>query len=152
MPRTLEIAIAEVRYGAEYGSLNERFWTRIDTAMNVVQMVSGALALAGALKSPALTAAAGVVLAVISGLQLSLQPLRRAIEFRDAKRAFHDLNARAPALTLEQMDAELERLRGAAPQGLSAFAMPALNIVNARHGHDKAYDLKWNERLAMWFA
>lgn len=55
-------------------------------------------------------------------------------------------------MSLRDVDVELEQLRAAAPQGLSALAMPALNAVNLRHGHEPARRLTFTERLAHFAA
>lgn len=151
--RTREIAVAEVRFAIEFGSLNERFWRRIDSGLNFTTIAFGALALTGAMQSqPWLSASSGIVLAIVSALQIGLQPFKRSVDFRDAKRAFHDLNARSPSLDLADIDAELERLRRDAPQGVDALSMPALNIVNQRHGHGPARTLRFGERVAIALA
>lgn len=152
--RTLADAVADVRYGIAYGNLNERFWQRTDTTLNLAQIMGGSLALSGAMaQAPLVAAVAGVLVAVVSGFQLALQPGRRSIDFRDARRKFHELNARAWQMTLQQLDAELEVLRMNAPQGLSAFNRPALLAVDAQHGHDVSDTrLTWRERLALAWA
>ncbi|MBT9486812.1 MAG: hypothetical protein IV093_04805 [Rubrivivax sp.] len=153
--RTLGIAIAEVRFAIEFGSLNERFWQRLDTTFNVVQCLFGMLALAGVFSlHEALLAIAGTVIAVISALQLTLRPLQTSIEFRDARRKFQDLNRRVALLTLTEIDGELEDLRREAPHGLHALERPAFNRVNERHHGDQAIvePLNWREKFAVAMA
>ena len=153
MQRTREIAVAEVRFAVEFGALNERVWQSIDTLLNFGQIGAGALALTGAIvQGTTVAAVAGGVLAAISAIQLSLSPLRRSIAFRDARVKFNALNARAPSMTLEQIDSELEALRSEAPQGMRLLEMPALNIVNVRHGFAPARELKVREKAAMLLA
>lgn len=151
--RTLAIAVAEVRFGIQYGALNERFWHHLDTALNLVQISCGALALAGAIaQGTQLVAVGAVVLACVSAVQLTLQPTRRSIAFRDARRLFHELNARAWQLSLQDLDAALERLRADAPPGLAALLMPAQNIVHRQHGGSDVRPLTLWERLALALA
>ena len=147
--RTHAVAMAEVRFGVEYGSLNERLWRHVDTSLNLFTVLCGALALAGALSVTSwLAAAAGVALAINSALQITWQPLKRSIEFRDARFAFHDLARRAGSMPLAELDAALEDLRRAAPIGSDWLLMPAQNRVHAQFGHAPARALNWRERLA----
>lgn len=152
--RTQAQAVAEVRFGVEYAALNERLWQHLDTALNLTQAGFGALALGGALAaSGAMAGAAGAVLAVVSALQLTLQPVRRSIAFRDARFLFHDLNKRAWALPLAELDAALEDLRKGAPHGAQALLRPAQQRVDLQHGHvDRVLLLTWRERLAVALA
>lgn len=152
--RTLAVAVSEVRFGIQYGLLNERYWQHLDTALNLLQIGAGALALAGALAQGALaTSIAGVMIAVVSALQLSLQPTRRSVAFRDARARFHDLHARAWGLTLRELDAELEALRRDAPVGMRALLLPAQNIVHQQIGaQDVVLPLTWGQRLALALA
>ncbi len=148
--RTLAHAVADVRYGIVYGSLNERFWQRADTTLNLVQILFGALALTGALAASGILAAvAGVVLACVSAVQLTLQPGRRSFEFREARRQFHELAAQAWSMPLAEVDQRLEQLRYSAPNGLAALARPAQEMVDAAHGHPPRWPrLGLVERLA----
>lgn len=148
--RTQAQAVAEVRYAIEYGAMNERLWQRLDTALNLTQATAGALALAGAMATQGRAAAvAGVVLAIVSALQLTLQPTRRSVAFRDVRLGLHDLAKRAWQLPLAELDAALEDVRKTAPQGLAALGRPAFNAVQRQHGHaDKVLPLRWHERLA----
>jgi len=126
--RTLAQAVMDVRYGYHYGALNERAWQHIDTACAVVGAVGGSAAVAGVLAaSPMLSLVAGVAMGTVSMLQLVLRPGARAVEFRDAKRAFAALDARAWQMPLADLDAELTTLQAHAPTGLAGLAMPAHN-------------------------
>lgn len=151
--RTQAQAVADVRYGIAYGALNERFWQKLDTTLNLAQILAGALALSGAFaQAPTVAGVAGTVVAVVSAFQLALQPTRKSIDFRDARRRFHELNARAWQMPLHELDAELEQLRMSAPNGLAALARPALFQVDAQHGSPRHERLNWRERLAMALA
>ena len=151
--RTHGQAVAEVRFGVEYAALNERYWQRLDTAFGVVQVLAGALALAGLLGSVTwlMPLGSGAV-AVVSALQITLTPVRRSIAFRDARYAFHALAKRAWGLPLADLDAELEDLRRTAPAGSTLLLRPAQNIVEQQHGHAPAHRLSWLERCALALA
>jgi hypothetical protein len=144
--RELGQAVAEVRFGIEYGALNERFWQNIDTVLNWVQVMAGALAVGGYVTGGPMLATAGAVLAAVSGTQIALQPARRAYTFREARAAWHDLNKRAWQMSLHELDAALEELRKTAPVGLQSLKQPAANAVALREGAP-VYPLRWHERL-----
>lgn len=149
--RTLGHAVAEVRFGIEYGVLNERFWQHADTALNWVQVMAGALAVAGFVTGGPMLAAAGLVLAVVSGTQIALQPARRAFAFREARAGWHDLNKRAWQMSLHELDCALEDLRKTAPVGLHALKQPAHNAVARREGAP-VHPLRWHERVLLALA
>jgi len=148
--RSLAQAVGEVQYGVEYASLNERFWSHLDTALNLVQVLFGAVALTGFLATNSqLAGIAGLVLAGVSALQLTLAPSKRSVAFRDARVQFHDLKARAWRMDLYSLDSALEALRKAAPQGLRSLARPAQEIVHEAYGAPSPFDrLGILERLA----
>lgn len=152
--RTHGQAVTEVRFGIEYAELNERYWQRLDTCLNAVQVLCGALALAGAIGTQGPVAGlAGVLMAIVSTLQITLAPARRSIAFRDARMAFHDLNERVWTLQLGELDAALERIRKAAPHGLHSLNKPAVNRVHCSMGRKDALEPlsrmeRWAEALS----
>lgn len=153
-PRTLNEAMTDVRYACHYGELNERFWRRLDTTLNLVGAAGGSSAIAGALASNAvLGLAAGVALSIASTLQLVLRPGERAIAFRDARRAFLELHAKGWGLTVTEIDAARMRLEAEAPVGLRWLSMPAWNENVRSIGHEQQVrPLRWYERLAQFVA
>lgn len=147
--RTVAIAVAEIRYGIEYGSVNEVFWRKLDTMASVCQAVAGSLAFAGAFSpSGDLFKFAGAAIAVVSATQLVVKPMERAFAFRDARIKFHDLAKRAWDMPLRAIDAELEDLRAHAPRGSTLLAPIALNRVNRQMGHPADAPMGWANRLA----
>jgi hypothetical protein len=145
-PRTAGHALTDVMFGIEYGSLNERFWSSLNTLLNVVQIVAGFLALAGALKPEEGWGKWAIVgLAVISGLQLTLDPLRRSIAYRDTRMQFHELKKRVAKMDLAAIDGALEDIRKTAPLGNRYLVTPAQNAVLAQlgHGRDRLSFLQW---------
>jgi hypothetical protein len=149
MERTKGHILADVRFAAEYGSLNERFWLHVDTTVSLLQIAAGCFALAGAFVSPPVTAAAGIVIAALSAVQLGLRPRERAYQFREARRKFIELDAHASQLDDAELDAKRRLLIAEAPQGLRALSNPAHNIVNQRHGYPALMQLTLPERLAL---
>lgn len=149
-PRDQGRAVMELQVAIEYGELHEKLWSHLDTALSWVQVIGGALALAGGFAgSPALAATAGTVLALTSGTQISLRPRERAINFRDTRRQLEALHASAWGLPLQALDAEMSRLLADAPRGFDALTRPAQNRVLARHGHPTD---PMDRRLSRWLA
>lgn len=143
----------EVRFAIEYGDMHEKFWSHIDTGLSLVQVVAGALALAGAFApGSGLASWAGLILAGVSGFQLTIKPRERSIQFRDTRRLLHDLNARAWSMSVLEVDAELERIRREAPRGLSVLTRPATNVALAANGFEAATEpLSRAEKFALIF-
>ena len=95
---------------------------------------------------------AGLILAGSSGFQLTIKPRERSIQFRDTRRALHDLNARAWTMSLLDVDAELDRIRRDAPRGLDVLTRQAQNVVFATNGFAAETEpLTGIERLARIF-
>lgn len=148
--RTLPEAVSDVRYATHYGELNERFWRHFDTLLNLVGAAGGSSAIAGVMaQNDALNLVAGCALAVVSTLQLVLRPSEKATEFRDARRAFLDLEARAWDMQVVELDAASKRIQLAVPTGLRWLAKAAWNANVCAIGHeDRVLPLRWYERLA----
>ena len=140
----------EVRFAVCYGELNERFWSHFDTALTLAQAVAGSLALAGVFTPGAgLTAFAGVVLALISGIQATLKPRERSIAFRDARRQFQDLDVDAGALDLVALDRRLEMLRRDAPRGFQSLLRPAESRALVQHGYPDITLSRWERFMCL---
>lgn len=144
--RTPGHALTDVSFGIEYASLNERFWSTVNTTMNILQILAGFLALAGALDpSDGWGKRAVIALAVLSALQLTLDPVRRSISYRDVRMHFHDLKKRLPGMSLGEIDFTLEDIRKAAPTANRYLIVPAQNNVLRSLGHeaDRLSPLEW---------
>ncbi|KWT83886.1 MULTISPECIES: hypothetical protein [unclassified Variovorax] len=149
-PRVHGNAVMDVRFGVCYGELNERFWSHFDTALTLLQITAGALALAGVFaRGGWLTALAGIALAGISGLQIGLKPRERSIAFRDTRRNFHDLDIESASLDLPALDRRLESLRRDAPRGMSSFLRPAEDRVRREHGYPGVELTTWQRFLCV---
>lgn len=147
--RTLANAVMDVRYGYHYGELNQRLWSHLDTTLNLAGALGGSAAVASLFAaSPALVLSAGITMACVSVLQLVLRPAQRAAEFRDAKRSFAELDAKAWDMPLADLDRQLKGLQASAPIGSSRLGMPAYNACVRANGHEsKVVTLKLTERL-----
>lgn len=139
--RTLEEAVADVKYADRYGELNERLWRRLDTFLNLLCALGGSAAVGAVVSQGAtLTATAGVVMAVAGAAQLVLRPLERAMAFRDARREILQLEAVAWTLPMNEIDARLRAIEAAAPVGFTGLEVPARNDCVRSMGHGTAVE------------
>lgn len=146
--RSIATLVSEVRFGITYANLNEALWSHLDSGLNLFQVFAGALAVAGILSDATLVKVAGGMLAAVSAVQLGLSPGKRAVGYRDARMRFHELAGRAWGMELQELDADLERARAAAPPGLRALRKPAWNITAESLGStERPYELTRLEAL-----
>jgi hypothetical protein len=152
--RTVSEAVTDIRYACLYGEMNERYWQRLDTVMNLVGALGGSSAIAGVLASNStLSLVAGVAVAVASTLQLVLRPGNRSSGFRDTRREFLELEARAWNLSIVELDSARKRIEAQAPIGSRLLALPAWNAsVRAIGREDLARPLNLAERAALLLA
>ena len=152
--RTLGQAVSDVRYAVHYATRNEAWWRRLDGLLNLVGAIAGSAAF-GSLFSPANAWgpwAAGVV-AAASCAALVTKPMDKAIEFRDFKRKFADLDAVAWNLSLQDLDARLRVLRQEAPLGFASLEPAAWNDMVMADGHmSRVRELGRFERFMAWMA
>ncbi len=117
-------------YGYWFNLLCERFYARVDFVSNAVQLVGGSAAAFSVLQSRAdWTTAAGIGLALAAAVSLLVQPAIKAERHRRAKCAYLELEAKAADLSTAELRRELARVRGDAPTGIDALAVPALNAT-----------------------
>ena len=149
--RTSSEVFSDVRYAVCYGTLNERFWRRADTMLNLVGAIGGSAAVAGVLGSQAtLSLMAGVLVAISSAAQLVLRPADRAQGFKEGRRAFLALEPSAWSASVVEVDAARRRLEAELPIGFRLLEMPAYNAAMRGIGReDLVRPLNWRERIAM---
>lgn len=148
--RTHYEAVLDVRYGMRFNVLCERAYRRVDMLLTAVTVIGGsAAAVAWVNRSPEWAAASGLVLAVLSVLQVVAAPGRAAVEHRMAALEYARLDARAQGLALEQLDAELRLLQAQSPSGVALLAVPAFNANVRSAGREECVRaLSWRERVA----
>lgn len=131
--------ILDVRFGARYGELNERFYRRLDVAFGFIGLFGGSAVVVGAFGSyPWLSGISGVLIAACAIIERLVRPVEKAIEHRDFKKRFADLDARAPSIAEAELQAALRRLQMEAPQGMASLAIPAFNANLRSNGRDDA--------------
>lgn len=146
------VAVLDVRYGARYGELNERLYRRLDLLFGFVGLFGGSAVVVGAVGSyPMLSALSGGIIAACAIVERLIRPVERAIEHRDFKKRFADLDARASAMSADDVEAELRRLQMEAPTGLSSLAIPAFNVNLRSNGREDAVvpESFWQRALAI---
>lgn len=132
-------AILDVRYGARFGEMNERYYRHLDTFFGFVGLFGGTSVVVGiAASNPTLSAMSGAVVAACAIVERLVRPVEKALEHCTCKKRFADLDARSAMLSLEDIDSELRRLQMDAPIGISALAIPAFNANLKSNGLENA--------------
>ncbi len=156
MLRTVEaekyVAVLDVRYGSRYGELNERFYRRIDLVFGFVGLFGGSAVVFGAVSAnPTLAAWSGGVVAACAVFERLIRPIERAVEHRDFKKKFADLDARSSAMSCVELDTALRRLQMEAPTGISSLAIPAFNANLRSNGRDESVipETAWQKAVAL---
>ena len=147
-------AVLDVLYGVTFNDMNERFYRRIDSVFSWINMVGGSAAVA------AVAGGRGVVAGVIGGviaaaayLEREIRPAQKAVRCAVQREKFGDLAARAPELTLAEIDRELRRLQANGPDTITALAIPAHNANLRTNGFENlVVDVPFLGRLACWIA
>ena len=144
-PRTLEVVMAEVRYGIVFGEMNEVFNSRVHRVLNFLALAAVALsgaALLGLLKevlqpSTVTWWAVGciAVAALAKAADVAFRFKERANEFRAAKSGFQVLEGTGWSSNLNTVQKELAKLRSNAPAGGSWIAPLAYNKACKELGH-----------------
>lgn len=147
-------AILDVRYGARFGEMNERYYRHLDLFFGFVGLFGGTAVVVGvAATNPALSAISGGVVAACAVIERLVRPIEKALEHSAYKKRFADLDARSAKLSLEEIDAELRRLQMDAPVGPRSLAIPAFNANLRSNGLEADIVAETlPERLASLFA
>lgn len=134
--RTLGQAVSDVRFAVHYAARNERWWRRVDTLLSLTGAIAGSAAFGSLFAADAAWGpwASGVV-AVASCVALVTKPMDKAIEFRDYKRKFAELDAVAWSMSLPDLDARLRTLRQEPLSGFDSLEPTAWNDMVMADGH-----------------
>lgn len=129
--------VTDARYGHVYNNLCERFYSRCDFWLNVLQTGAGSTVLVAAATvlfgdnkgaiPPVLTAITGSALSLLAMAGMFWQPAVRAERHRIASAAFLDLHGRAWSMKTEQLARELADTQKLAPLGPRGLELPAFN-------------------------
>ena len=109
----------DVKYAVAAHGLAEAYYVRINKILVFLQVIcTSSVVLAAAKLSAELTAAVGLVLALVSGFQQAAKPLAEAAKHGTAREKFAMLEAKVIKGKMEQgaIDAELATLRAKVPR------------------------------------
>lgn len=133
--RTKYEASLDVQYACVLNRLNEKLYNRLDAALGLVGLAGGSSAVAAGYGGHAeLTVVIGAVLATLSIVERVIGASRKAEVHRQAQASFAELAARAPSMSLQDIDADLARLRAATPDGIDGLSAVAYNRNLTTHG------------------
>lgn len=153
VPQSPEVTLAElvtsVRYGYWFNHLCERLYSRIDVALNFVQLVGGSAVAVATLQSfPTAATTSGMLLAGAAAVSLLMQPAVKAERHLRAKCAYLDLEARAWDMSAQELMKQLTELRKAAPTGWDVLSVPAFNATVRAIGGDSMIPETAAQRVA----
>lgn len=144
--------LLDVRYGARFGELNERFYRRLDLLFGFIGLFGGSGAVVGAIGSyPVIAAICGALVAALAIVERLVRPVEKAIEHCAFKKRFADLDARALKMPVDDVEAELRRLQADAPLGIESLSMPAFNANLRSNGRDDAVvkESMWQRTISL---
>lgn len=110
--RTHYEATLDVRFAIEWNALNARLFRRVDALLKGLSLLLGSAAFgAWMAAAPQWSGLAGLLVALVTILDVVLAPGKKACAHDEARRQFNALAVRAPGLPLADLDAALETLR-----------------------------------------
>ena len=133
-------AALEVKFGVHYNAANEKFYNRLKIVFDVITIASGSSAFAGVLAQiPHLTAAAGIVIAVITAIGIAVSPGATAARFNEIHRRFTALEGRTAGMTAAAIRSEISAIRVDAPTGLRSINPVAYNRCLQANGYGDGF-------------
>ncbi len=148
-PRTHYEAVLDVRYAARYCLLQRRLYTRAMALFLGVELLGGSAAFAGWLgNTPALAAWSALMLAIVAAANIVFGPAEKRMLCELQRRRWTALDARAPGLTLEELDREIAQLRAEEIPEIELLRQPAFNDAMRENGRtDALVPLTFAERM-----
>lgn len=139
----------DLEYGYWFNLSNERLYRRLDTLVNLVQLVGGSAAAIAALqKDPQAVVFAGIALAVCAGVSLVVQPGIKAEQHRVCKAQWRAIKGSAGGASDEALHRAVTDLQGTGPTGLDALTVPAYNAAVCATGReDQVRPVSWVQRV-----
>ena len=127
----------DLEYGYWFNLSNERFYRRLDTMLNLAQLVGGsAAALAALQKEPQAVVFAGISLAVCAAVALVVQPGIKAEQHRACKAQWRAIKGGAVTLSDDALHRAVTDLQGGGPLGLAALSVPSFNAAVCATGRE----------------
>lgn len=146
--------VFDFEYGYWFNLLNEGLYRKLDTALNLVQLVGGSAAALAALRNdPQMVVWAGVALATCAALSLLIQPGVKAEQHRVCKAQWRTLKSASASMTDEALRAAVADLQGTGPAGFRSLDVPAYNAtLRATGQEDGVRRLSYQQRLVDFLA
>lgn len=126
--RTFYEAMGDISYNCRYYLLQQRFFGKLAGTFRFISIVSGSAAFAGFVSvSPALAGGAGVVVAVVTALDIIINPGQKAYTCNEVMRRYRELERQARNLDLDALEDRLAELRAMEAPSIEALRVPAYN-------------------------
>lgn len=146
--RTHGEALLDLDYKALMCSRHERFFGRVHKSITLLSLVAGSAAFATLFKpNAAVVAIAGFTIAALTFADQVWKYSDLERRYRTMLDQFMSLRSRASALTLAQLDSEMDSIDKDSIPMIEALAAPTFNANLRRHGYS---DEKWFLPLNAW--
>lgn len=145
----------EARWGMRFMHLNARLYEHMRTVLRFITIVAGSSAFAAFLAGrPEIVLIVGVLLALLTAIDVTLAPAERAARFAMAAERYGDLFGRGPELSAESLYRDLRRLQGQRVVGhFECLRHVAYTNVLVETGHSiDDCRAPWRCRVLAWFA
>lgn len=152
--RTHYEAMGDISYNCRYFLLQQRFFGKLAGTFRFISIVSGSTAFAGFVSvSPELSGGAGVVVAVVTALDIIINPGQKAYACNEVMRRYRELERQAKKLDLDALEERLVELRAMEVPSIEALRVPAYNDSCTERGRtDELLPVKWWHRFAALLA
>lgn len=152
--RTKYEAELDLDFAIRLSELHARMFSRFKRGALLINLIAGSAAFVTLFGSSGLIAGiAGLVVAITSMVDLIWDFGHCAARHQGDREAFLKLRSRQVRLSMEQLDAELDRLRAKAAPTIDALSKPAFNSNLARHSRPECMvSLNAWEKFVDWIA
>lgn len=129
-PRSHYEAVNDVKYGQRLMLITGRFNRRLDKMLTGTQLLLGTAAVGGLLATmPTLATIAGVLIAVLSLIQILCEPAIKAHICEQQRKRWVALLGVAPDLDLNELDKRIAAIREESVPEIELLRVPAYNQV-----------------------
>lgn len=126
--RTHYEALGDISYNCRYYLMQGRLFGKLTGVFRLVSIVSGSAAFAGFISSdPKLAGSSALVTAVITGLDIIIDPAKKAYVCNEAQRRYREIERQAHKLSLKALDERLIEMRAFDAPCIEALRRPAYN-------------------------
>lgn len=126
--RTHYEAVGDIAYCCRYYLMQERLFGKLAGLFRLVTLVAGSAAFAGFIaKNNELAAFSALTTAIITALDIVIDPGSRKYTCNEAQRRYRELERQAPRLLLPELDERLVEMRSFSAPSIEALRKPAYN-------------------------